>query len=88
MGSNPHANGGELLQPLSMPHFHDYAVGVPDNPLSSAELRLIPVAQENFLTKHASLPPTEAVSAHHSPIQTFTALPLAGVWLRRPISMN
>ena len=29
MGSNPHANGGELLQPLSMPHFHDYAVVVP-----------------------------------------------------------
>ena len=29
MGSNPHANGGELLQPLSMPHFHDYAVPVP-----------------------------------------------------------
>ena len=29
MGSNPHANGGELLQPLSMPHFHDYAVAVP-----------------------------------------------------------
>jgi xylulose-5-phosphate/fructose-6-phosphate phosphoketolase len=28
MGSNPHANGGELLQPLSMPHFHDYAVSV------------------------------------------------------------
>jgi xylulose-5-phosphate/fructose-6-phosphate phosphoketolase len=30
MGSNPHANGGELLQPLSMPHFHDYAVAVPE----------------------------------------------------------
>jgi xylulose-5-phosphate/fructose-6-phosphate phosphoketolase len=29
MSSNPHANGGELLQPLSMPHFHDYAVRVP-----------------------------------------------------------
>ena len=29
MGSNPHANGGELLQPLSMPHFQDYAVAVP-----------------------------------------------------------
>src|SRR3984885_12208525 len=29
MGSNPHANGGELLRPLSMPHFHDYAVAVP-----------------------------------------------------------
>jgi xylulose-5-phosphate/fructose-6-phosphate phosphoketolase len=29
MGSNPHANGGELLQPLSMPHFHAYAVMVP-----------------------------------------------------------
>src|SRR6202162_2079700 len=28
MGSNPHANGGELLQPLSMPHFDDYAVAV------------------------------------------------------------
>ena len=26
MGSNPHANGGALLQPLSMPHFQDYAV--------------------------------------------------------------
>ena len=26
MGANPHANGGELLQPLTMPHFHDYAV--------------------------------------------------------------
>jgi xylulose-5-phosphate/fructose-6-phosphate phosphoketolase len=29
MGSNPHANGGELLQPLAMPHFHDYAVPIP-----------------------------------------------------------
>jgi xylulose-5-phosphate/fructose-6-phosphate phosphoketolase len=29
MGFNPHANGGELLQPLSMPHFHDYAVALP-----------------------------------------------------------
>ncbi len=28
MGSNPHANGGELLRPLSMPHFQDYAVAV------------------------------------------------------------
>ena len=28
MGSNPHANGGELLQPLSMPHFQNYAVQV------------------------------------------------------------
>jgi xylulose-5-phosphate/fructose-6-phosphate phosphoketolase len=28
MGSNPVANGGLLLQPLSMPHFHDYAVAV------------------------------------------------------------
>ncbi len=28
MGSNPHANGGELLQPLSMPRFRDYAVAV------------------------------------------------------------
>ena len=28
MGANPHANGGELLRPLSLPHFHDYAVAV------------------------------------------------------------
>ena len=28
MSYNPHANGGELLQPLSMPHFHDYAIAV------------------------------------------------------------
>jgi xylulose-5-phosphate/fructose-6-phosphate phosphoketolase len=28
MGSNPHANGGELLQPLSLPSFYDYAVTV------------------------------------------------------------
>jgi xylulose-5-phosphate/fructose-6-phosphate phosphoketolase len=29
MGSNPHANGGELLVPLSMPHFRDYAIPLP-----------------------------------------------------------
>ena len=29
MGFNPHANGGEVLVPLSMPHFHAYAVPVP-----------------------------------------------------------
>lgn len=29
MGSNLHANGGKLLQPLAMPHFTDYAVAVP-----------------------------------------------------------
>src|ERR1700730_3192668 len=28
MGSNPHSNGGGLLQPLSMPHFEDYVVAV------------------------------------------------------------
>ncbi len=30
MSSNPHANGGELLQPLAMPAFRDYAVAVPE----------------------------------------------------------
>jgi len=29
MSANPHANGGELLQPLTLPHFLDYAVDVP-----------------------------------------------------------
>jgi xylulose-5-phosphate/fructose-6-phosphate phosphoketolase len=29
MSANPHANGGELLQPLVLPHFRDYAVKVP-----------------------------------------------------------
>jgi len=28
MGSNPHANGGTLLQPLALPHFRDHAVAV------------------------------------------------------------
>ncbi len=28
MSMNPHANGGELWQPLSMPQFYDYAVAV------------------------------------------------------------
>jgi len=28
MGANPHANGGALLQPLTMPHFHAYAVAM------------------------------------------------------------
>ncbi len=29
LGMNPHANGGEILTPLSMPHFRDYALEVP-----------------------------------------------------------
>lgn len=29
MGCNPHANGGLLLRPLSLPKFYDYAVPVP-----------------------------------------------------------
>ncbi|CAN5405473.1 phosphoketolase family protein [soil metagenome] len=29
MGSNPHANGGELLVPLKLPDFRDYAIAVP-----------------------------------------------------------
>jgi xylulose-5-phosphate/fructose-6-phosphate phosphoketolase len=28
MGFNPHANGGELLAPLALPHFRDYAVAI------------------------------------------------------------
>jgi xylulose-5-phosphate/fructose-6-phosphate phosphoketolase len=28
MGYNPHANGGEIMQPLSLPHFERYAVEV------------------------------------------------------------
>ena len=34
MSANPHANGGELLQPLRLPDFRDYAVKV-DNPGTS-----------------------------------------------------
>ena len=37
MGSNPHANGGSLLQTLSMPHFRDYAVAVPSPGAVQAE---------------------------------------------------
>ena len=28
MGANPHANGGELLAPLAMPDFHEYAIDI------------------------------------------------------------
>ena len=37
MGSNLHANGGALLQPLSMPRFLDYAVAVPQPGAVEAE---------------------------------------------------
>ncbi len=37
MGSNPHANGGVLLKPLAMPHFHDYAIAVKAPGLVKAE---------------------------------------------------
>jgi xylulose-5-phosphate/fructose-6-phosphate phosphoketolase len=30
MGANPHANGGLLLRPLTMPDFRDYAIDVPE----------------------------------------------------------
>ena len=30
MSANPHANGGQLLRPLRMPDFRDYAVDVPE----------------------------------------------------------
>jgi len=29
MSANPHANGGELLTPLTVPHFRDYGVDIP-----------------------------------------------------------
>jgi xylulose-5-phosphate/fructose-6-phosphate phosphoketolase len=29
MSANPHANGGKLLTPLTVPHFRDYAVHIP-----------------------------------------------------------
>ncbi|WP_243048704.1 phosphoketolase family protein [Dyella sp. RRB7] len=37
MGSNPHANGGELLRPLVMPHVFQHAVAVPSPGSVSAE---------------------------------------------------
>jgi xylulose-5-phosphate/fructose-6-phosphate phosphoketolase len=37
MGANPHANGGEVLQALSMPHYRDYAVPVPEPGAVEAE---------------------------------------------------
>ncbi len=37
MGSNPHANGGELLRALKMPDFRDYAVQVPSPGAAEAE---------------------------------------------------
>ena len=37
MGCNPHANGGELLKPLTLPHFHEHAVAVPQPGAVEAE---------------------------------------------------
>jgi xylulose-5-phosphate/fructose-6-phosphate phosphoketolase len=37
MGSNPHANGGELLRELEMPDFREHAVAVPRPATSSSE---------------------------------------------------
>src|SRR5579872_5426222 len=37
MSFNPHANGGELLEPLAVPHFRDYAVEVPAPGAAEAE---------------------------------------------------
>jgi xylulose-5-phosphate/fructose-6-phosphate phosphoketolase len=37
MSANPHANGGTLLQPLSLPHFRDYAVAIPSPGAVEAE---------------------------------------------------
>ena len=37
MGSNPHANGGEVLVPLVMPHLSDHAVDVPTPGSATAE---------------------------------------------------
>ena len=37
MGMNPHANGGLLLEPLSLPDFRAYAVAVPHNGQPIAE---------------------------------------------------
>jgi xylulose-5-phosphate/fructose-6-phosphate phosphoketolase len=37
MGASPHANGGELLQPLRLPDFRDYAVDVPTPAVGSSE---------------------------------------------------
>ena len=34
---NPHANGGELLTPLSMPHFRDYAINIASPGAKEAE---------------------------------------------------
>ncbi|SFH56915.1 phosphoketolase family protein [Planctomicrobium piriforme] len=37
MGANPHANGGELLRPLKLPDFRDFAVDVPSPGTVTAE---------------------------------------------------
>ena len=59
MGSNPHANGGELLQPLSMPHFHDYAVAVTEPGSVKAEatrvLGAIPARRDEAQSWQAEL---------------------------------
>lgn len=61
MGSNPHANGGELLKPLSFPDFHDYAVTVADPGTTEAESTRVlgsylrDVMRRNLTTKNFRL---------------------------------
>ena len=61
MGSNPHANGGELLLPLSMPHFRDYAVAVPKPGRcqggSDARARQVPARRDEAQPRQPEFPP-------------------------------
>lgn len=69
MGSNPHANGGELLKPLSMPHFHEYAVAVAEPGGIRAEVTRVlgsflrDVMKLNLGTQNASSTSTQAAAA-------------------------
>ena len=61
MGSNPHANGGALLTPLSLPNFHDYRITVSVPGSVKAEATRVmggwlrDVMQRNLATKNFRL---------------------------------
>ena len=57
MGSNPHANGGELLVPLSMPHFRDHAI---DPRRGDAHSRGLPPRCDEAQPRQAEFPPVRS----------------------------
>ena len=93
MGSNPHANGGELLVPLSMPHFRDHAIEVrapgDGQGRSNAQSGKVPPRRDEAEPRPGR---TSASLARTRPPQTgwrpFTRSPARNGWRRLKMSTS